>query len=49
VQTRRLHLSFEGTYGSLASPSGELSRTTVAASERLMHFLILGVKCFFGP
>jgi len=26
VQTRRLHESFEGSYSSLASSSGELSR-----------------------
>ena len=39
VQTRRLHESFEGSYSSLASSSAELSRATVDASERLMHFL----------
>ena len=39
VQTRRLHESFEGSYSSLASSGAELSRATVAASERLMHFL----------
>jgi len=49
VQTRRLHESFEGSYSSLASSSGELSRATVAVSGRLRHFLILGVKRVFGP
>ena len=39
VETRRLHESFEGSYSSLASSSAELSRATVDASERLMHFL----------
>jgi len=39
VQTRRLHESFEGSYSSLASSSAELSRATVAASGKLMHFL----------
>ena len=39
VQTRRLHESFEGSYSSLASSSAELSRATVDASGRLMHFL----------
>jgi len=38
VQTR-LHESFEGSYSLLSSSSGELSRFTVAASWRLMHFL----------
>jgi len=49
VQTRRLHEPFEGSFSSLASSSGELSRATLAARGRLMHFLILGVKCFLGP
>jgi len=51
VQTRRLHESFEGSYSSLASFSAELSRATVAASGRLMHFLQFsdfGAKCFLG-
>ena len=47
MQTRRLQESFEGSYSSLAYSSGELSRATVAASGRLMHFLILGVKWGF--
>jgi len=39
VQTRRLHETFEGSYSSLSSSSGELSRVTVAANGRLIHFL----------
>jgi len=39
VQTTRLHESFEGSYSSVASSSAELSRATVAASGKLMHFL----------
>ena len=39
VQTKRLHESFEGLYSSLASSRAGLSRATVDASERLMHFL----------
>ena len=49
MQTR-LHESFEGSYGSLASSSAELSRATADASGRLMHFcnfLIFGVKWGF--
>jgi len=51
-QTRRLQESFKGSYSSLAYSNGELSRVIAscgAASGRLMHFLILVVKCFFGP
>jgi len=47
VQTRRLQESFEGSYSSLAYCSGELSRATIAASGRLMHFLLLEVKWGF--
>jgi len=49
VQTRRVQESFEGLYSSLAYSNGELSWViaTVAASGRLMHFLILGVKWGF--
>ena len=39
MQTRRLHESFEGSYSSLPSSSGELSQFIVVASGRLMHFL----------
>jgi len=42
--------SFEGSHSSLAYSSGEyrgLSRSTVAVSDRLMHFLVLGVKWGF--
>jgi len=46
VQTR-LQEFFEGSYSSLAYSSGELSRATVTAIGRFMHFLILGVKWFF--
>jgi len=34
VQTRRLHESFEGSYSSLASSSGELSRVIASYSSR---------------
>jgi len=46
VQTRRRHESFEGSYILAGSYRG-LSRATVAASGRLTHFLILGVKWSF--
>ena len=39
VQTRRLHESFEGSYSLLASFSAQLSRATVDANGRLMHFM----------
>jgi len=44
VQTRRLHETFEGSYSSLASSSGDLYQATVAASGRLLQLLILGIK-----
>jgi len=50
VQTRRLQESYGGSNSSLAYSSGELSRviaSSVAASGRLMHFLILEVKWGF--
>jgi len=34
VQTRRLHESFEGSYSSLASSSGDISRVIASYSSR---------------
>jgi len=51
VQTGRLHESFEGSHSSLASSGGGYCGLWLAASGRLMHFLIflnLGVKRFLG-
>jgi len=47
VQTRRFQESFEGSYSSLSYSGGKLSWATVAASGRLMRFLILGVNWGF--
>ena len=50
VQTRRLHESFEGSYSSLASFSGDLSRVIASYSSRQWEthaFSVFGGKMFF--
>ena len=50
VQTRRLHESFEGSYSSLASFSGELSRVIASYTSRQWEthaFSDLGAKWGF--
>ena len=50
VQTRRLHESFEGSYSSLASFSGELSRVIASYRSRQWEthaFSEFGGKMFF--
>jgi len=52
VQTRRLHESFEGSYSSLASSSGELWRVIVSYCSRQWEthaFSEFGGKMFFAP
>jgi len=52
VQTRRLQESFEGTYSSLASSSGKLSRVIASYISRQWETHALsdfGGKMFFGP
>jgi len=50
MQTRRLHESFEGSYSSLASFSGELSRVIASYTSRQWEthaFSDLGAKWGF--
>jgi len=52
VQTRRLYESFEGSYSSLASSRGELSRVIASYTSRQWEthaFSDFGGKMFFGP